>query len=161
MSLFGLDGIGGSLLSSFIGGEFSLGGGGGLIPDATAYQMGAQGGNTLIGLTANTPLASLPSPANMDPAVSIFGMKKGPIGILGGFMEDTADTVLPIAGQIVGGIVGAYFGSPELGAKAGRSIGEAAAGTVDTTSDAGIGIFDLDGKESKDQQDPLVTWWRA
>jgi hypothetical protein len=124
------------------GGGFAgiLGGGGydqfaGLISSSTAYGAGVQAGQTTNLLEQNGPLGGLFSsfsPANLDPT--------GLLPKLGGFLEDNADTILPIAGTIVG----AYFGMPGLGNKAGI----AAAGIVDAKSDQ-PGIFDLDGKETR------------
>ncbi len=159
--MFGIGGIGGFFLNGAADGMFS-GGGMGLVPDNQASAMGANGGNQLVNMVAGTPLAMLPSPANMDPAVTLFGMKEGPLAKLGGFIEDTSQYQKYVGG-IAGGIIGAMlFGQAKLGWRMGWTAGVTGGATMDATSDAGIGIFDLDGKESKGQgQMPVFNFWPA
>jgi hypothetical protein len=158
MSVFGASGIGGFLLNAAGRGEFS-GGGMGLIPDSQAYGMGANTGSTAVEFAKLLPI-DLPSPANLDPFVTLFGMEKGPIGLVGGFVEDTTE-YHRYAGAVVGGVAGTMFlGNTELGVRAGWTAGVMGGAFIDASSDAGVGMFDLDGEETRDQK-PLVTWWKA
>lgn len=99
----------------------------------TADNIGFQAGESTNQLDQSLPFINSFSPANLDPT--------GLTGEIGGFFEDNADWILPIAGGVVGPM---FFGQTQLGIKAGH----AAAGVVDAKSDQG-GLFDLDGKETQ------------
>lgn len=140
-----------SVISGFAGGGGSgvtdiLGGGGGgfgfanFISNEQAKNIGGQAGETANGINQSLPFLSSFSPTSLDPT--------GLTSEIGGFFEDNADWILPVAGTIAGTI---FLGNPSLGNKAGH----AAAGFVNATSDES-GIFDLDGKETpKNGQSPL------
>lgn len=132
----------------------------GIVPYEVAYGQGAGAGQGILGLFGNSPLASLPSPANMDPSANLlglFGVDRGILSFLGEGIEGSTGWLDEIG--FVGGIAAsfAFTGGAGAGtfAKVGANGGAFTAGFIDETSDAGVGLFDLDGKETRNNNGPL------
>jgi hypothetical protein len=155
-----IDGIGfQSLVQGFsqFGGDVD-----GIIPYDQAYGLGFSSGSNLLSLIQGTPLASLPSPANMDPTaqlLGVFGLDRGVLSFIGEGIEESTPYLDEIgfgAGTIFAFATNGGAGAGTY-ARLGATAGTLTAGHIDATSDAGVGILDLDGKETRDQNNGFLA----